>query len=174
MDAPSAAAGSVLVWLSNLTGKYVGRANEICEPAAAPLVPLALLTPLAPLAIDELSLTFHNSGVSLAGAVLINCATPECQNGVPLGTVTECPVRPSPCDVNIWTAMAKGTAPACLTGDPTAAGSLDILALEPWDESGIYNVTAYFAASGDRSNTVSTTVERPTTASKDSSAPSVQ
>lgn len=160
-DVTSTLVGSAPVWLSNLTGKYVGRADELCEPEAAPM------------AIDQLSLTFQIHGVNLAGALLVNCDTPECQNGVPLGTVTECLVPPSPCDLNIRMAMAKGTAPACLTGDPANAGSLDVLAVDAPDGSSTYHVTAYFAASGDHSNTVSTTVERPDTASKDSTMSSI-
>src|SRR5437773_1660234 len=71
------------------------------------------------------------------------------------------PVSPDPCDVTVRQALSEGTAPACLAGDPTRTGSLHILAARPWEPANTWNLTAFFAASGDRTNIVSATVEHP-------------
>jgi hypothetical protein len=134
------------VRLENFNGTYIGRQSDLCE------------IPNSPMAIDHLSFDFAISGVDLSGAWLVACDTPKCESGRPLGAVTECPVPPHPCDAGLRHALEQGAAPACLTGDPTGAGSIEVLTMQPWERRSTYNVVAYFENSGDRSNTVSTTV----------------
>lgn len=141
---PSGAAASVR--LSNLRGTYLGRANKLCDAQDSSV------------AIDRLSFDYEVSGGNLAGALLVKCDSGNCMSGVPLGNVTACPRPPSPCDPETRDALEQGLAPACLTGDPTATGSVDVLAVTPWQENSNYVVMAFFEESGKRSNTVSTVV----------------
>ena len=138
----------VAITLSNLSGRYVGVSDQICGDGSAKV------------AIDDLKVDYQVSGGSLAGALLIACDTDACDHSVPLGTVVECPMPPDPCATGIADAVAEGAAPACLTGDPTGSGSVQILARHPGDSS-TWNVRAYFANTGDTSNTVSTVVDQP-------------
>ncbi len=136
----------VSLTLTRLTGIYVGMGNEICPNGAA-------------VAIDDLQVDYEVSGKSLAGALLVACETEDCQNGSPLGTVSECPLPPNPCEAGLPPAVSEGSAAACLIGDPASSGSLHVFAARPADNIGAWQVMAYFADSGDRSNTVSGTVD---------------
>ena len=138
------------VQLSNLKGTYLGRANKLCD------------VPDGSMAIDRLSFDYEVSGDNLAGALLVKCDSGNCMSGVPLGTVTACPRPPSPCDAAITEALEQGLAPACLTGDPVTKGSVEVLAMTPWEETSTYLVMAFFEESGRRSNTVSTIVGHQT------------
>jgi hypothetical protein len=144
--APVQHSASAVVRLSNLNGTYLGRANKLCDEADASM------------AIDRLSFDFEVSAGDLSGALLVKCDAGNCMSGIPLGTVTTCPKPPSPCDADITDAMEEGLAPACLTGDPMSKGSVDVLAMTPWQESSTYLVMAFFEETGKRSNTVSTIV----------------
>jgi hypothetical protein len=133
--------------LTGLSGSYVGMANELCEGGL-------------PVAIDELKVDYKVSGASLAGGLLVACDTENCEGGSPLGTITECPLPPNPCEAGVPQAVSEGSGPACLTGDPTGTGSLRVYAARPADASAAWRVTAYFEGSGDRTNTVSGIVDQ--------------
>jgi hypothetical protein len=141
------AAQSVSLTLMGLTGRFVGLANEICDGGA-------------PVAIDSLKVDYEVSGASLAGALLVACDTEDCQGSSPLGTITECPLPPNPCEAGLPPAASEGPAAACLTGDPSGTGSLQVYAARPTDASASWHVMAYFADTGNRSNTVSGTVDQ--------------
>ena len=147
-NAPIAAQTLASAKLLNLSGKYLGREDELCENSNAAM------------AVDHLSFDYQINGLSLAGALLVNCDTPQCQSGLPLATVTECPIPPSPCEAGIRKKVEQGTVPACMKGDPAGAGTVEVLAIEPWETSGTYTVMAFFLETGERSNTVSTQVNR--------------
>jgi hypothetical protein len=136
------------VMLSNLTGRYVGMSDQICGDASAK-VP-----------IEDLTLDYQVNGGSLAGALLIACDTDACGESVPLGVVVACPAPPDPCATGIADAIAQGAAPACLTGDPTGSGSVQILAQRP-SGSSTWNIKASFGNNGGASNTVSAAVDQP-------------
>ena len=146
--APVQRSVSASVRLSNLNGTFLGRANKLCDATESSM------------AIDRLSFDYDVSDGNLAGALLVRCETGNCMSGVPLGTVTACPKRPSPCDADMTAALEQGLAPACLTVDPAAKGSVDVLAMTPWQDESTYLVMAFFEQTGKRSNTVTTTVER--------------
>ena len=57
-------------------------------------------------------------------------------------------------------AIANGTAPACLTGDPTGSGSLHILTAHASDSAAL-NVRAIFEDTGEKSNVAAATVDQP-------------
>lgn len=139
---------SASVRLSNLNGTFLGRANKLCGATESSM------------AIDRLSLDYDVSDGNLAGALLVRCDAGNCMSGVPLGTVTACPKRPSPCDAEMTAALEQGLAPACLTGDPAAKGTVDVLAMSSFQDASTYLVMAFFEQTGKRSNTVTTTVER--------------
>jgi len=145
-DIPSAPAASVL--LSNLSNRFVGMSDQICGAATAN-VP-----------IDDLILDYQVIGASIAGALLVACDTDACDNSVPLGSVVECPAPPDPCASGLADQIAQGAGPVCLTGNPTGSGSLHILARHPADGA-VWNVRAYFANTGDSSNTVSAGFDQP-------------
>jgi hypothetical protein len=130
------------VTLMGLTGAFVGMANELCDGGGS-------------LAIDTLKVDYQVSGLSLAGALLLACETENCQGSSPLGTIEFCPLPPNPCEAGLPQAISEGTAAACLTGDPTGTGSVQVFAARPADAPASWHVMAYFADSGDRSNTVS-------------------
>jgi hypothetical protein len=135
------------VALSNLNGTSLGPVSALCAAADSPMV------------IDRLSFDYQVSGADLMEALLVKCDTGECMSGVPLGNVTACPKAPGPCDADMRDALEQGLAPACLTGDPTRSGRVDVLAMSPRDAD-TYLVMAFFEENGKRSNTVSTTVGR--------------
>jgi hypothetical protein len=133
------------VELSNLNGTSLGPVSTLCKAADSPMV------------IDRLSFDYQVSGADLTEALLVKCDTGDCMSGVPLGNVTACPKVPAPCDADMRDALEQGLAPACLTGDPTRSGTVDVLAMSP-NEGDTYLVMAFFEENGKRSNTVSTTV----------------
>jgi hypothetical protein len=142
---PSALAGARL---SNLNGSYLGQADKLCHGLDEPM------------AIDQLSLEYEMQTGDLAGALLVKCDTGNCTSGVPLGTVTQCPKPPSPCDPGVRNLLEHGLAPACVLGDSKHKGTVNVLAMTPWESAGAYLVMAFFEDSGKRSNTVSTIVGR--------------
>jgi hypothetical protein len=146
--APVQHSASASVRLSNLNGTFLGRANTLCDATGSSM------------AIDRLSFDYEVSDGNLAGALLVRCDAGNCMSGVPLGTVTACPKRPSPCDADMTAALEQGLAPACMTGDPATRGTVDVLAMTPWQDASTYLVMAFFEQTGKRSNTVSTIVER--------------
>jgi len=145
-DIPSAPAASVL--LSNLSNRFVGMSDQICGAATAN-VP-----------IDDLTVDYQVIAVSIAGALLVACDTDACDHSVPLGSVVECPVPPDPCASGLADQIAQGAGPVCLTGNPTASGTLHMLARHPSNGT-VWNVRAYFANTGDSSNTVSAGFDQP-------------
>jgi hypothetical protein len=140
------AAEPVFSTLTRLSGSYVGMANELCEGGAA-------------VAIDDLTVDYQVSGVSLAGALLVACDTDNCQGSSPLGTISVCPLPPNPCEAGLPQAASEGTT-ACLTGDPSGTGSLRVYAARPADASASWHVAALFEESGDRTNTVTGFVDQ--------------
>jgi len=137
---------STLVRLSNLRGVYLGRANKICDGVDSTN------------AVDQLSFDYEVQDANLSGALLVKCDSGNCMSGVPLGTVAACPKLPSPCDPDVRDALEQGLMPACLTGNPTDRGSVNVLAMTPWEEASTYLVMAFFEESGKRSNTISAVV----------------
>ncbi len=138
---------SASVRLSNLNGRYLGPVNKLCGAGTDTK------------GIDELSFDYEVSAGDLSGALLVKCDSGNCMSGIPLGTVTICPVRPKPCEAEMIDLLDQGLAPACLRGDPTATGSVEVLAaVAPVREESTYLVMAFFEETGKRSNTVSTIV----------------
>ena len=133
--------------LTALSGSYVGMANEICDGGAS-------------VAIDDLTVDYMVSGESLAGALLLACETADCHKASPLGTITLCPLPPSPCEAGLPQAVSVGSALACLSGDPAGNGSLHVYAARPASAPASWQLMAYIAESGDRSNTVFGTVDQ--------------
>ena len=133
--------GSVV--LSNLTGMFVGTADEMCNGKAS-------------VAIDDLKVDYSVSGRSLLGSVLVACQGGDCQGG----TVIECPAPPNPCEARVAPAVSERSVPACLVGDPQQAGSVRVFAAGPADREHEWNVMAYDEETGARSNTLSTIVEQ--------------
>ena len=133
--------------LSGLSSNFVGMANEICGAGTA-------------VAIDDLKVDYEVSGRSLAGALLMACPSDDCDGGTVIGTVTECPVPPNPCEAGLPPAVSEGAGSACLLGAPTGSGSLHAYATRPADADASWHVMAYFQDSGDHSNIVSATVEQ--------------
>ena len=143
-------ARNAAVVLTGLSGNYVGMANELCGGASENIE------------INDLKVDYKVNGASLAGALLVACDAGDCKSGTPLGTVTECPVvPPNPCEAGLPEAISKGSAPACLTGDPAGSGSVRVYAGKPPDAPGTWTVVAYVEGTGDASNPVSGAVERP-------------
>jgi hypothetical protein len=136
----------VSLTLTRLSGNYMGMGNEICAGGA-------------PVAIDDLQVDYEVRGKSLTGALLVACETEDCRNGSPLGTVSDCPLPPNPCEAGLPPAVSEGSPAACLIGDPAGSGSLRVFAARPADNSGSWQVMAYFANGGHRSNTVSGIVD---------------
>ena len=137
---------SAVVRLSNLIGRYLGPVKQLCGEGDGSMT------------VDQLSFDYEVTEGDLSGALLVKCDSGNCMSGVPLGTVTTCPVPPRPCDADMVELMDQGLAPACLRGDPTARGSVDVLAVTPGQEDRTYLVMAFFEETGKRSNTVSTIV----------------
>jgi hypothetical protein len=142
---PTAASQNVSVALTGLKGSFVGMGDELCDGGA-------------PVAIDDLTVNYEVSGKSLAGAVLVACENDSCEGSTPLGTIGECPLPPTPCEAGLPPAVSEGRA-ACLIGDPLGAGSVHVYAARPLDAEASWQVTAIFADTGDRTNTVSGAVD---------------
>ena len=145
-DGPVRHSASAVVRLSNLIGRYLGPVKKLCGQGDDAM------------AIDQLSFDYEVTSGDLSGALLVKCDSGNCMSGVPLGTVTTCPVQPRLCDAEMIDLMDQGLAPACLRGDPTAKGSVDVMAVTPGQEDRTYIVMAFFEETGRRSNTVSTIV----------------
>jgi hypothetical protein len=149
------------VTLSNLTERYAGTSDQICGDVSAK-VP-----------IDNLTLDYQVTGGSLAGAVLLACDSDACGTSTPIATVVQCPAPPDPCAAGIVDSIAQGAAPACLTGDPTGSGSVQVMALHP-SASSTWNIEAFFGNTGYASNTVSAPVDQGSVASNSGSMSSTQ
>jgi hypothetical protein len=138
---------SAIVRLSNLNGRYLGPLNELCGAGTDST------------GVDQLSFDYQVSTGDLSGALLIKCDSGDCMSGLPLGLVASCPVRPTPCDAGMRDLMDQGLAPACLRGDPTGNGSVEVLTpVTPVPQASTYLLMAFFEETGKRSNTVSTIV----------------
>src|SRR4029077_13671283 len=111
LSTPGPAATSA-VTLSNLTGRVVGVADQICGDGSTQ----------SP--IDDLTIDFQVSEGSVAGALLVACDTSECESATPLGTVVECPVPPNLCSAGLVETLGHAATPACCTGDPAGSGTI--------------------------------------------------